>query len=55
MNEIQIFSPATVANISCGFDVLGCCLEGIGDVMTVRKSEVKGNQNYPDNRRRSAS
>lgn len=42
MNEIQIFSPATVANISCGFDVLGCCLEGIGDVMTVRKSEEKG-------------
>ena len=42
MNEIQIFSPATVANISCGFDVLGCCLEGIGDVMTVRKTSEKG-------------
>lgn len=42
MKEIQIFTPATIANISCGFDVLGCCLEGVGDVMMVRKSIEKG-------------
>lgn len=42
MNEIKIFSPATVANLSCGFDVLGLCLEGIGDEMIIRKSEHKG-------------
>jgi homoserine kinase len=42
MNEIKIFSPATVANLSCGFDVLGLCLEGIGDEMIIRKSERKG-------------
>ena len=29
MNEIKIFSPATVANISCGFDVLGFCLDTV--------------------------
>jgi homoserine kinase len=23
MNEIKIFCPATIANLSCGFDVLG--------------------------------
>lgn len=42
MNEIKIFCPATIANISCGFDVLGLCLETIGDEMIVRKSEQKG-------------
>jgi homoserine kinase len=42
MNQIKIFCPATVANLSCGFDVLGLCLEGIGDEMIIRKSEEKG-------------
>ncbi|MCX2838126.1 homoserine kinase [Salinimicrobium sp. MT39] len=38
MEEIKIFAPATVANLSCGFDVLGCCLESIGDEMLLRKN-----------------
>ena len=42
MNEIKIFCPATIANISCGFDVLGMCLEAIGDEMIIRKSDQKG-------------
>ena len=42
MNEIKIYAPATIANISCGFDVLGCCLDAVGDEMIVRKSNVKG-------------
>ncbi len=42
MNEIKIFCPATIANLSCGFDVLGLCLEGIGDEMIIRKSTEKG-------------
>ncbi|MEN8124834.1 MAG: homoserine kinase [Bacteroidota bacterium] len=42
MNEIRIFSPATIANISCGFDVLGCCLDSIGDEMVIRKTQEKG-------------
>ncbi len=41
MNEIKIFSPATVANISCGFDVLGLCLDTVGDEMVVRKTNEK--------------
>ena len=41
-NEITIFSPATVANVACGFDVLGFCLDTIGDVMIIRKTEKKG-------------
>ena len=42
MNEIKIFCPATIANISCGFDVLGLCLETVGDEMIIRKSDVQG-------------
>lgn len=42
MNEIKIFSPATVANVSCGFDVLGFCLDTIGDEMIIRKIDQKG-------------
>lgn len=42
MNEIKIFCPATIANISCGFDVLGMCLETVGDEMIIRKIDVKG-------------
>ena len=42
MNEIKIFCPATIANLSCGFDVLGLCLETAGDEMIIRKSATKG-------------
>ena len=42
MNEIKLFCPATIANISCGFDVLGLCLETVGDEMIIRKSDVQG-------------
>lgn len=40
MEELKIFAPATVANLSCGFDVLGCCLENVGDEMIIRKNEL---------------
>jgi homoserine kinase len=40
--EIKIFCPATIANISCGFDVLGVALDSVGDEMLVRKSSEKG-------------
>lgn len=42
MNEIKIFSPATVANVACGFDVLGFCLDFKGDEMLIRKTNGKG-------------
>jgi homoserine kinase len=42
MTTIKIFCPATIANLSCGFDVLGLCLATAGDEMIVRKSDVKG-------------
>ncbi len=42
MKEVKVFCPATIANISCGFDVLGLCLDNVGDEMIIRKSENKG-------------
>ena len=36
MKEITIHAPATVANLVCGFDVLGLCLEEPYDIMRVR-------------------
>jgi homoserine kinase len=31
MNEIKYFCPLQSQNLSCGFDVLGLCLETAGD------------------------
>ena len=42
MVHINIFAPASVANVSCGFDVLGFCLDTIGDIMKVSKTKTKG-------------
>ena len=42
MNEIKIFSPGTVSNVACGFDVLGFCLDNVGDEMIIRKTAKKG-------------
>lgn len=41
-NEIRIFCPATIANVSCGFDVLGVALDSVGDEMVIRKVAEKG-------------
>ena len=37
-NEVRVFSPGTVSNVACGFDILGFPLESIGDEMIVRKT-----------------
>ena len=38
---IKVFAPATVANVGCGFDILGFALQGIGDEVVVRFSDKK--------------
>lgn len=42
MKRIKIFAPATVANLSCGFDVLGCCLDTVGDEMVISLTSESG-------------
>ena len=42
MNSIKVFSPATVSNVCCGFDVLGFSIEGLGDEIIIHKSDLNG-------------
>lgn len=42
MDKVRIFCPATIANVSCGFDVLGLCLDTVGDEMVITKSLTQG-------------
>lgn len=34
--EVRVFAPATVANVSCGFDVMGFALANPGDEIVIR-------------------
>ena len=40
--SVKIFAPATIANLSCGFDVLGCCLDTVGDEMVITLKDTPG-------------
>ncbi len=42
MDTLKIYCPATIANVSCGFDVLGVALDGVGDIMVLRKIVAEG-------------
>jgi homoserine kinase len=39
---IKVFAPASVANVACGFDVLGFAIEKPGDEIIVRHSDSQG-------------
>ena len=39
MKKVKAFAPATVANMGCGFDIMGMALNGVGDVVSVEVSE----------------
>ena len=41
MDKIKVFSPATVSNVACGFDILGFPIDIIGDEMIVKKTKKK--------------
>ena len=42
MREVTVYAPATVANVVCGFDILGFALSEPHDKMIVRISDKKG-------------
>lgn len=42
MNSITVKSPASVANLCCGFDIMGIALSGLYDLMTLTKREQPG-------------
>jgi homoserine kinase len=42
MNEITVAAPATIANLVCGFDILGLAINQPADTFTVRLTDTKG-------------
>lgn len=42
METARAFAPATVANVSCGFDILGFAIDAMGDVVEVVRKEAPG-------------
>ena len=42
MESIKVFSPGSITNLSCGYDILGVCLESRGDEIRVSKTNKKG-------------
>jgi len=42
VNYIKAFAPATVANVSCGFDIFGFAIEEPGDVVEIQRRDEPG-------------
>ncbi|MDQ5921573.1 MAG: homoserine kinase [Pseudomonadota bacterium] len=42
LHSIKIFAPATVANVSCGFDILGFAVDAPGDEVILRLTDTPG-------------
>lgn len=42
MNSVKAFAPATVANVSCGFDIFGFAIQEPGDTVELRKRDEPG-------------
>ncbi len=40
--QVSVFAPASVGNVGVGFDVLGHALQGVGDTVTVERSDEPG-------------
>lgn len=40
--KVRVFAPASVANVSCGFDVMGFALDRPGDEIVVQRSDTPG-------------
>lgn len=38
-DSVKVFAPATVANVTCGFDILGFAVDAPGDEITLYKSD----------------
>ena len=41
-DKIKAFAPATVANVSCGFDILGFAIEAPGDEIEIELKKISG-------------
>lgn len=42
MESVKVFAPATVANVICGYDILGFAVDAPGDEVIMRKTDKPG-------------
>jgi homoserine kinase len=42
MKTVKVFAPASVANMGCGFDIIGLALDEVGDTLEISMSEGDG-------------
>ena len=42
MKKIKVFAPASIANLGCGFDIMGLALDEVGDVLEITAEEGDG-------------
>ena len=42
MKKIRIFAPASIANMGCGYDVMGMAMDAVGDVISMEIEEGLG-------------
>ena len=40
MKKIKVFAPASIANLGCGFDIMGMALDEVGDVLEMTLDEA---------------
>ncbi len=40
--QIKVYAPATVANVTCGFDILGFAIDSLGDEVELKLSSTPG-------------
>lgn len=39
MKKVRVFAPASIANMGCGFDIIGLALDEVGDIIEITMSE----------------
>jgi len=42
MKKVRVFAPASIANMGCGFDIIGLALDEVGDIIEIVESEGDG-------------
>lgn len=42
MKKVRVFAPASIANLGCGFDIMGLALDEVGDILEMTASDGEG-------------
>ena len=42
MKKVRVFAPASIANLGCGFDIMGLALDEVGDILEMTATEGEG-------------